>query len=463
MPKDSLHSPSRLSRDSSHHSPLPNQGWFIGDSSTGEPTTEGPLSNQGGDNASTMMATSERSFGEMSDVDLADLTDQTLSPADTPRTLGSMDLGEINGSGESGRESRVDLCSPESLVDLDGKDLQGEEGQNGDGGNDANNQSQKMEDASGAQNESVEKSQPMSGEETDLQTADEVISVTVSVKSTESNAELHQTDGSRQTELDQTGSDQIPPAETDQSKSEENGEEHRRRESEQGTEDLNSNQGNTNLNETGNNIDKDGEANEIDVVESKSEEIKEEDKEFVSGEGTIDSKAKNENDIEIKDEVNMNIDESDRITDKEDVSPSSEVNKAGETKLESEQLTAMLNLEPEKTSEDKNDKVVTDEDEELSEQKQDNSQWSKCEYVPILHPYALINYCKHSAMLSIHIQLIFQSISALLFSVFPTTYRCIVFINMFTDHITNVFYTCTSISLSQKSMCAQKGQQLPYS
>ena len=316
------------------------------------------------------MATSERSFGEMSDVDLADLTDQTLSPADTPRTLGSMDLGEINGSGESGRESRVDLCSPESLVDLDGKDLQGEEGQNGDGGNDANNQSLKMEDERCAETELVEKSQPMSGEEMDLQTADEVISVTVSVKSTESNAELHQTDGSRQTEPDQTGSDQIPPAETDQSKSEENGEEHGRRESEQGTEDLNSNQGNTNLNETGNNIDKDGEANEIDVVESNSEE----DKEVISGEDTIDSKAKNENDSEIKDEVNMNINESDRITDKEEVSPSLEVSKAGETKHESEQLTAVLNLEPEKTSEDKNDKVVTDEDEELSEQKQDNSQ-----------------------------------------------------------------------------------------
>ncbi|XP_041460018.1 uncharacterized protein LOC121411386 isoform X1 [Lytechinus variegatus] len=125
VPKDSLRSPSR---DSSRPSPV--QGWFMGDSSAGETTTvaDGPPSNQGGDNnSSTVMAPSERSFGEMSDGDLADLTDQTLSPADTPRTIDSgeyrpksrVDLSVGNSSGVFGQEIHV----PQADVDSGSPDL----------------------------------------------------------------------------------------------------------------------------------------------------------------------------------------------------------------------------------------------------------------------------------------------------------------------------------------------------
>ncbi|XP_030836830.1 uncharacterized protein LOC763063 isoform X2 [Strongylocentrotus purpuratus] len=118
VPKDSLHSPSK---DSSH--PCAIQGWFMGDSSAGETADGPPSSNQGGDNASsTMMAPSERSFGGMSDIDLADLTDQTLSPADTPRTMDSgdgraqsrLDLSVGNGIGELAQDMEIPQADNDS-------------------------------------------------------------------------------------------------------------------------------------------------------------------------------------------------------------------------------------------------------------------------------------------------------------------------------------------------------------
>ncbi|XP_071510909.1 uncharacterized protein [Diadema antillarum] len=122
MPKDSLRS---QSRESSYPSPIPAQGWVMGESSTGEPTTVdgGASSHQGGDNSSTMMAPSERSFGSMSDVDLADLTDQTLSPEDTPRTTGSIDHGVIGQEGApDGIDDLIATAPPVEQEPLNGED-----------------------------------------------------------------------------------------------------------------------------------------------------------------------------------------------------------------------------------------------------------------------------------------------------------------------------------------------------
>lgn len=131
VPKDSLHSPSK---DSSH--PCAIQGWFMGDSSAGETADGPPSSNQGGDNASsTMMAPSERSFGGMSDIDLADLTDQTLSPADTPRTMDSgdgraesrLDLSVGNGIGGLAQDMQIpqaDNDSPRGMPDMATKEAE---------------------------------------------------------------------------------------------------------------------------------------------------------------------------------------------------------------------------------------------------------------------------------------------------------------------------------------------------